>query len=334
MVWIALATLYVVWGSTYLGIAIAIETIPPFVMLSARFAIAGVLLLGWSRLTAGPEFSAPSRRELRDSSVVGLLLLGIGNGFVAFGEQTVPSGIAALCVALMPLFLVLLGRVVFGERIPRLVGLGIVVGFAGVILLVAPTGPATEHLDPLGIGVLVLAPLGWSIGTLFSARRAQLPRRPMTATAVQMLAGSVGLLVEGAITGEFGGVDPGAISSASAAAFVYLVFVGSIVGFSAYVWLLRNGPLPIVATYAYVNPVVAVALGAVVLGEPLSPRTVAAAGVIIAGVALVITARSRIQAAVAAPAEEALPEVAAETAGEAGPHVLTRDHPAPAAERS
>jgi drug/metabolite transporter (DMT)-like permease len=290
-VWLALGTVYVVWGSTYLGIAVAIESMPPFLMLALRFAIAGGLLLGWELLRNGRSI-LPTRREVRDSAIVGSLLLGIGNGFVAFGEQSVPSGIAAILIALMPVWLAVLGWVYFRDRLPRIVILGVLVGLVGVVLLIWPFGGGIVF-DLLGIAALILSPVGWSHGSLFAARRARLPSQALVATALQMLFGSMFLLLEGVLTGELGRFRPEAITLRSVVALVYLITIGSMLAFNAYAWLLRHAPLSLIGTYAYVNPVVAVALGAIFLAEPISVRTLVASAVIVAAVAVIVTARGR-----------------------------------------
>ncbi len=292
--WLALATVYVVWGSTYLGIAVAIESIPPFLMLAVRFAVAGTLLLGWEIVRNGRMIVWPTRREVRDSAIVGGLLLGIGNGFVAYGEQTLPSGIAAILIALMPVWLAILGWIYFRDRLPRIVLAGVVVGLLGVVLLVWPAGGGANHFAPAGIVALILSPLGWAHGSLFSARAARLPKRPLMATALQMLAGAVFLALEGVVTGELGRFQPDAVTFRSLAALAYLTVVGSMLAFNAYAWLLRHAPLSIVGTYAYVNPIVAVGLGTLLLNEPVSPRTLLASGVIVAAVAMIVTARGRL----------------------------------------
>ena len=294
--WLGMLVLYLVWGSTYLGIAIAVETIPPFLMAAVRFAMAGAVLLAWSLLRARGAFVLPSRREWRDSAVVGALLLGGGMGMVAWGEQTIPSGIAALLIALMPVWVAIFGRTFLGERLPRLAIVGIVVGFVGVAILVGPTILGeTGALDPLGLGALIVSPIAWSLGSLYASHRAILPRQPLVATSAQMLLGSVVLAVLALVTGEFGRFDAAAISGDSIAALAYLTVIGSLLAFTVYGWLLRVAPLPLIATYAYVNPVVAVILGAVVLREPIDPRTLVAGGVIIGAVALIVTARGRLQ---------------------------------------
>ncbi len=304
----AMLILYVVWGSTYLGIAIAVDTIPPFVMAAIRFLIAGSVLMAWSAARERRSFRLPSLREARDTAIVGALLLGGGMGMVAWGEQTVPSGIAALLIALMPVWVAVFGRVFLGERLPGIAVVGIGVGLVGVTILVWPFGTTGEGFDAAGLGALFLSPIFWASGSLFAAHRARQPSRPLVATATQMLAGSATLAVLGLLTGEFAVFRPEAISTESIIALVYLTFIGSLVAFTAYVWLLKVAPLPLIATYAYVNPIVAVALGAMLLSEPVSPRTLLAGAIIVGAVAVIITARSRMTRPAARPAEPSFPE--------------------------
>jgi drug/metabolite transporter (DMT)-like permease len=291
--WLALATIYVVWGSTYFGIAVAIETMPPFVMAAIRFALAGSLLLAWDLARDPAARRRPTVRELRDSAVVGILLLGVGNGFVAFGEQTVPSGIAAILVGMIPLWFAVLGWLYYRERLPRIVTIAVVIGFGGVALLVWPEGSGANRFDALGIVTLVIAPIGWAHGSLFAARSARLPARPLTASAFQMLAGAACLAIEGLLTGEASQLRPEAISLASIAAVAYLVLFGSMLAFTVYGWLLRHAPLSLVGTYAYINPVVAIALGTVFLSESITMRTLLASAIIVGAVAIIVTARGR-----------------------------------------
>jgi drug/metabolite transporter (DMT)-like permease len=301
-IWLGLLILYLVWGSTYLGIAIAVETIPPFLMAAIRFAIAGSVLMAWSLLRARGSFVAPTRREWRDTIIVGTLLLGGGMGMVAFGEQTIPSGIAALLIAMMPVWVAIFGRVFFGERLPRIAGVGIVVGFVGVSILVGPTILGqTGALDPAGLAAIIISPIAWSLGSLYASHKAVLPRQPLVATGTQMLAGGAVLAVMAGISGEYGRFDPAAVSGESLAALAYLTVVGSLLAFTAYGWLLRVAPLPLIATYAYVNPVVAVILGAFVRQEPIDLRTLVAGAVIIGAVALIVTARGRMTAPAVRP---------------------------------
>lgn len=291
-VWLALGTIYLVWGSTYLGIAIAIETMPPFLMGAIRFAIAGLLFVGWAALASRSAFRLPSLRETRDAAISGVLLFGIANGFVAWGEETVPSGIAAILIALIPVWFAVFGRLFFGERLPRLALIGIGIGLVGVVLLVGPW-EGSLAFDPFGVGILIVAPIAWSTGSLFTARVARMPRTPHMSSAVQLLAGALALSIEAALAGEYGRFDPTAISDRSLIALVYLTIVGSLIAFTAYAWLLRNAPIQLISTYAYVNPVVAVLLGSMILAEPLTPRTLLASGVIVVAVAIVVTARGR-----------------------------------------
>ena len=292
--WANLGIVYVIWGSTYFGIAISIETIPPFLMAAIRFAIAGLILLVWDLLRHPDARRLPSRRQVIDSAIVGGLLLGIGNGFVVFGEKTVPSGIAAILIGMMPLWFALLGWLYLRQRLPRLVVAAIAIGFGGVALLIWPSGDGANHFDPLGIFILFLAPLGWAHGSIYSVRRAKLPPSPLTASGLQMLAGAAVTGIESLIVGEPAKFNPGAVSTASIIAVVYLILFGSMLAYTAYSWLLRNAPLSLVGTYAYENPVVAVGLGTIFLQEAISVRTIIASAVILAAVAIIVTARGRL----------------------------------------
>jgi drug/metabolite transporter (DMT)-like permease len=292
--WANMAVIYVIWGSTYFGIAVAIRTIPPFLMASIRFAVAGLILVAFDLLRHPEARRMPTRRQLLDSAIVGGLLLGIGNGFVSLGEKTVPSGIAAILIAMMPLWFALLGWIYLRQRLPRIVVGAIALGFFGTALLVWPAGEGANTFDAFGIVILFLAPLGWAHGSIYSVSRAKLPSSPLTASGVQMLAGAAATLVEALLVGEPARFDPGAISLESAFAVGYLVIFGSMVAYTAYGWLLRNAPLSLVGTYAYVNPVVAVALGTIFLHEPISARTIIAAAIILIAVAIIVTARGRL----------------------------------------
>lgn len=292
--WANLGIVYVIWGSTYFGIAIAIDTIPPFLMAAIRFAIAGLILIAWDLLRHPEARRLPTRRQVVDSAIVGGLLLGIGNGFVVFGEKTVPSGIAAILIGMMPLWFALLGWLYLRQRLPRLVVTAIAIGFGGVALLIWPSGDGANHFDPLGIFILFLAPLGWAHGSIYSVRRAKLPRSQLTASGFQMLAGAAVTGAESLLINEPAGFNPAAVSSESLIAVVYLVLFGSMLAYTAYAWLLRNAPLSLVGTYAYVNPVVAVALGTVFLNEAISARTIVASATILIAVAIIVTARGRL----------------------------------------
>jgi drug/metabolite transporter (DMT)-like permease len=316
LIWAAILVLYAVWGSTYLGIRIAVDSIPPFIMAGSRFALAGLVMLGFAIIRGRGSIALPSRREWRDSFIVGGLLMGGGMGMVALGEETVASGIAALLIAMMPLWVAVLGRVFLGERLPRAAVAGVAIGLAGVGILVGPSGSAAESFNPGGIVALIISPIAWASGSLFSANRAKLPRDPLVATGAQMLAGSLVLAAMAGVRGEYGGLRIDAITANSLIAFAYLAVVGSLIAFTTYVWLLRVAPLPLIATYAYVNPIVAVILGAIVLGEPISPRTLIAGGVIVFAVALIITSRGRMAGARRAieQADTAVPDAGRRTA--------------------
>jgi drug/metabolite transporter (DMT)-like permease len=315
LVWLAILILYFVWGSTYLGIRIAVESIPPFVMASVRFLIAGVVMLGAVAIVRRSAFVRPTWPQLRDCFIVGALLMGGGMGAVAWGEQTVPSGIAALLIAMMPVWVAVFGGVFLHERLPRAATLGIVVGMAGVAILVGPSIAIDGSLDTAGIIALILSPMFWAGGSVFAAHKARLPDDPFTTTGLQMLSGALVLGAAGIVTGEFARFDPAAVTSDSLVALAYLTLVGSLVAFTAYAWVLRHAPLPLIATYAFVNPVVAVALGAIVLNETVTPIQVVAGAVIVVGVALIIVSRSRMSGA-----EDAAPSpVAARHADEIQP---------------
>ena len=297
-VWAGLIVLYLVWGSTYLGIKVAVETVPPFVMGFIRFVPAGILLAGAVALRNRRTIQRPSRRALADTLIVGALLLMGGMGLVAWAEQTIPSGIAALLIALMPMWLAIFGLVFLGERLPRAGVIGIAVGVVGVAILAWPTA-GVDDLDPAGLLALLVSPVCWALGAIYAARRAVLPAPALFASGLEMIAGGLVLLVASAATGELATFDPAAVSTASWVGVLYLLLVGSLVGYTTFAWLVQVAPLPRVATYAYVNPVVAVILGAIVLQEPLSPRTWFASVVIIAAVVLIVTARARVQPAAA-----------------------------------
>ncbi len=289
LVWAGILTLYVVWGSTYLAIRVAVGSIPPFLMAGIRFVAAGTLLTAavwaWGRGTV----RLPNRREAIDSAVVGAMLLIGGMGMVSWAETTVPSGIAALLAGLMPMWLGVFARVVFGERMARGAVAGTIVGLAGVALLVGPT-LATGGAEAPGLIALLLSPMSWAAGSLYAARRAVLPKPALMASGTEMLLGGLLLLAVAAVTGEVGGFSPAAVTPDAWLGLLYLTTVGSLVGFVTFAWLVGVAPLARVTTYAYVNPMVAVILGAIILGEALDLRTIAGAVVVVAGVVLIVSA--------------------------------------------
>jgi drug/metabolite transporter (DMT)-like permease len=305
-VWAGLLTLYLIWGSTYLAIAIAVETIPPFLGAAFRFSIAGLILLTWSIAREGRAFAPPTKREWRDSAIVGAALIGGGMGLAAWGEQTVPSGVTALVIALMPAWAAIFGRIFFGERQPILALAGILIGFVGIAILAAPSlVGGSGALEPFGLAAVMLSPVAWAAGSIFASHGAVLPRRPLVASGLQMLTGGALLTVAGVLTGELGDLELAAITGRSAFAVVYLIVLGSLIAFTVYGWMLRVAPLPFVSTYAYVNPIIAVILGAIILSEPLDLRTVVAGAVIVVAVSLIVTARGRMAPVLGTPEPEA-----------------------------
>lgn len=289
--WAALIAVYIVWGSTYLAIRFTIETIPPFLSAGMRFLVSGAILYVWRRLSGDP---APKKVEWRSASIVGLLLLLSGNGALVWAEQRIPSGIASLFIATAPLWMVLIDTFrPGGKKANWLTWLGILVGLVGIALLVNPWQVHTNSsaLDPIGIIVLLVAALSWSIGSLYS-RKAPLPSSPLLSTGMEMLVGSLGLFAFGSILGEWHQFQFSAISMRSLGGLAYLIVFGSGIGFVAYTWLLRNAPTPLVSTYAYVNPVVAILLGNVIANEPLEGVEIISALIIIVGVVMITTAKS------------------------------------------
>ena len=281
---LAFLALYLIWGSTYLAIRWAIETIPPFTMAGIRFLIAGSLLLLWARARGVP---GPTRAQLRDAVVAGALLLLGGNGAVVWAEQWVDSGLAALLIATVPFWMVLLDWLWGGGRRPSgWAWVGIGWGLFGIWLLVGGGGFGVLEGPALVGGAVILAgSVSWAVGSIHS-RRAAVPAAPRMATAIQMLAGGALLTVAGAAAGEWTRWDPAATSARSVLSLAYLIVFGGMVGYSAYIWLLRVSTPGRVATYAYVNPVVALLLGWLLADEPLGPRTLLAAGVILSAVVL------------------------------------------------
>ncbi len=285
---IALATVYVVWGSTYLAIAVADRTLPPLLMLAVRFGLAGGLLYGWSLWRGDVRRAKLGRREWLAAAIVGALLLFVETGAVAWAEQRVASGLTALLVASVPLFTALLDRTIFGVRLSLGAIAGIATGLFGVSLLVGPSA----HIDPAGAAVLLAGAFAWAAGSAY-ARVAPLPRAPFLSTAMQMLCGAALLAVAGVATGELGQVHPSAVSAGSLGAFAYLVVIGSIGAYTAYSWLLKSGASSVlVSTYAYVNPAIAVVLGWLFAGEAVGGREIAAGGVILASVGMLVLARA------------------------------------------
>jgi drug/metabolite transporter (DMT)-like permease len=301
-IWLALVTVYFLWGSTYLGIKLSIETIPPLLMGSLRFLVAGGVLFAIAIRTGDTRGDRVGSRQWVAALMIGGAMLLGGNGGVILAEQYAPTGVVALLVATAPLWMAIIDRVVFGRHLPVLVIAGLVIGFGGVAFLIG--SPGSAHVNLFGAALALAAPVCWASGSVFT-RHVRLPIRPLVAAAMEMLWGGVLFGIFSLLTGELGRVHLRSISTTSFLALIYLIVFGSLVGFSAYVWLLRSAPLSLVSTYAYINPVVAVVLGAIFIGEAFNPRTLIAGGIIIAGVALIVVARSR--ATTPAPARPAVP---------------------------
>jgi len=286
----AFASIYLIWGSTYLAIRYAVQTIPPFVMGGLRFVISGALLYAWTRYRGAGR---PTRTHWRNAIVAGGFLLLGGNGAVVWAEQFVPSGLTALLVSILPFWLVIIEWVRPPRQRPHgAVLVGLILGFVGIIVLVGPANIGGHgDVRPIGAWVLILGSLSWAIGSFYS-RDAQLPQSGLLTTGMEMFGGGVLLLIVGALTGEFSHFDIHRVSSASASGLIYLITFGSLLGFTSYIWLLDKVSPARLGTYAYVNPVVAVILGWLIAGERLSVRTAVAAAIVICAVALITTARS------------------------------------------
>jgi drug/metabolite transporter (DMT)-like permease len=282
---------YIIWGSTYLAIRFAVQTMPPFLMVATRFLIAGAILFSMRRLRGDKP---PAREQWIAAAVVGVFLLVGGNGLVVWAEQYVPSGVTALITASAPLWMVLIDAVRPGGHRPGWkTALGLVIGFVGILVLIG-----TEELSGnsgegtlVGLGVLFVATFFWALGSLYS-RNARLPASPLLGTGMEMLVGGSLLLVIATLTGEWGRLDIAAISLRSWLGWLYLIIFGALVGFAAYTWLLRSAPTPLVSTYAYVNPLIAIFLGSMLAQEPLSPRLLLGAAIIIGSVILINISRA------------------------------------------
>ncbi len=289
-IWLALLSVYIVWGSTYLAIRFAVQTIPPFLMAGTRFLVAGGILYIFRRLRGDP---APTLRPWGSAAVIGLALLLGGNGLVSWAEQNVDSGIAALLVGTTPLLMVVIdavrpkyGAVHNPLRWPTV--LGVVVGFAGIAILVSPSTVTglSGNIDLAGGTTLILASFLWASGSLYS-RTADLPSSPLLGTSLEMLCGGAGLMVAATLTGEWPQLNLAGISWQSLTGLGYLIVFGSLIGYASYTWLLRSAPTSLVSTYAYVNPMVAIVMGNLLAQEPFTPRIVIAATVIIGAVVII-----------------------------------------------
>ncbi|HYP47851.1 MAG TPA: EamA family transporter [Thermoleophilaceae bacterium] len=285
LLWAALGTVYVVWGSTYLAIRVMVETMPPLLSAGVRFAAAGAIFYAVLRVRGGAQRVRVTRRELAGAALIGTLLCFGGNGLVTIAEQDVPSGLAALIIGSVPLWVVLL-RSGHRERVPSATLVGVAVGFAGLAVLVLP-GDRPEDAPLGGVLLIVVAAASWAAGSFYS-KRTPLPDDGLTSTAWQMMLGGGLMALAGLVAGEAGEVQVSEFSLESLAAFAYLLTAGSLLAFTAYVWLLKNAPISAVATYAYVNPVIALLLGWAILSEEITLIMVVGAAAIVMSVATVV----------------------------------------------
>ena len=289
-IWIALLALYLVWGSTYLAIRFAVETMPPFLHASLRFLVSGTILFVWRRAAGDPM---PTLSNWKATAIVGTFLLVGGNGLVSLAEKTVPSGVAALVIATSPFWLVLFEAFRSGGVKPTWQSIvGLLIGFSGVFLLIGPADflGAEHKFDTFGVIVLLIAPILWSLGSIY-AKGADMPKSSLLSTGMQMLTGSMALFIVSVVTGELSGFSFGNVTMRSWWGLIYLITFGSLVGFVSYGWLLHNAPVSLMSTYAYVNPVVAVFLGWLLAGEALNARIIVASTTIIGSVILINWAR-------------------------------------------
>ena len=281
-IWSALSAVYLIWGSTYLAIRFTVETTPPFLSAAARFIISGGFLYLWRRLAGDPR---PTSEQWRNASIIGIFLLVGGNGGVVWAAQYIPSSLAALLVATVPLWMILFDALRHGDKPGRTAFGGILIGFCGAVLLVRWTGNQASAAHLNGAVAVLAASCLWAIGSIYG-KTAKLPASPLVTTGVEMLVGGGVLVLVAFVFGEFAAFDPSAVSPRSAAAWIYLTVIGP-AAFVSYAWLLRVAPIPLVATYSYVNPLVALLLGYFLGNEILTPRILLAATLIIGSVVLV-----------------------------------------------
>lgn len=292
LVWVALITVYIVWGSTYLAIRVTVETLPPLLAMGTRFILAGLIMYSILLIKRGRQGVRVTPRELVSCVIVGACLFLFANGMVAIAEQELPSSLAALIIASVPLWVIAL-KAVIGERTTFASLIGIVVGFSGVAILVMP-GNRPAGVPTWSVILIIVASFSWALGSILSTRLS-MPKDLLVSSAYQMMGGGIVLVIGGAVRGEAAGFDSSAWSGASIAAFGYLITIGSLVGFTAYAWLLQNAPITKVSTYAYVNPVVAILLGWAIVDEEITATTLIGAAVIVASVAVIVRKESKPQ---------------------------------------
>jgi drug/metabolite transporter (DMT)-like permease len=287
-IWTALTLVYVAWSTTFVGIRVANETIPPMLAGGLRFLVAGGLLLPIALSFGDRSGDRPEAAQWKGAAIVALLMMFGGNGGIVWAERTIPSGMAGLAIATVPLWMVAIDRVVLGHRQPRMVVIGLAVGFVGAALLVG--GNALEgEIDMGGLILALGAAASWAVGSIYQ-RHAALPDRPLVAAGMEMVVAALLFFLVGGLIGEFGDFHPSTVSRASWIAVAYLVVVGSWIGFTCYLWLLRNARTSLVATYAYVTPIGAVIVGSLILDESLTATTLIAGALIVIAVALIVSA--------------------------------------------
>jgi len=308
-VWLALVTIYIVWGSTFIALAIVVRDLPPFLSMAIRHVIAGAALLAWALPRGDRGVDRIGRPQIVAGFIFGGALFVLGHGSLAWAQQTVPAGVAALLVGSIPIWMALLDRVFFGKRLRPSAYVGFALGFLGLTFLFDPFGHGS--VDRLGALVIVFGALAWSAGSLYS-RGAPLPKRPLVSAGLGAICGGILLTIVSAAGGEFGKAT---WTWDALLAVFYLVVIGSLVGFTAYVWLLRAAPISLVATYAYMNPIVAVILGWALLGEEMTLQMLVAGAAIVVSVALILRASGAalepgrgIRRRRPAPAPRAVPE--------------------------
>lgn len=284
---LAFAAVYIIWGSTYLAIRFAIETIPPFLMAGVRFLTAGVILFAF---TYKKNKEPITGSHLKSTAIIGILLLLGGNGGVVWAEQFVPSGLTALLISTVPIWVVLITWTIPKEKNVSLKNvIGVILGFIGLFILVSPESIFKgESVHLIGAITLVGAALSWSIGSVYT-KRAVLPKNSLTGTSLEMIFGGISLVIASLISGEWNNFNPAAVSMRSFTAVLYLIVMGSLIAFSAYIWLLEKAGPAKATTYAYVNPIVAVFLGWLLAGEALNPRIIFSAFIIVTAVVIIIT---------------------------------------------
>lgn len=287
---LAFAAVYLIWGSTYLAIKVAVDTMPALLMAGTRFIVAGATL--WF-IAPGDKSARPTRKDWLWAAILGALMLLGGNGLVTIAENKMPSGIAALLITSVPLWMVLADWILGGGRPKLLAVIGILVGFGGVALLAGENGGwEGGEADPLYVGMVLFGSLCWAVGSIL-ARKGPIKLPVLHAIALQMMAGGILQIIVGTARGEWSGFDPWAMSTPSILAWLYLIFIGAVVAYTAYGWLLTVQPPSMVSTYAFVNPIVAVFLGWLILQEPVGPRTLLAAPLIVGAVGLVMYSKAR-----------------------------------------